>query len=35
MFVTDFDDNGEYVIYLMRGPSACVWMIPGTWGYAD
>jgi hypothetical protein len=31
MYVTDFDDNAEYVRYLTVGPSACIWMIPGTW----
>lgn len=30
MFQTDFDEIAEYVIYLINGPSACVWMIPGT-----
>jgi hypothetical protein len=34
MFVTDFDSNAEYVLYLVPGPSSCIWMIPGTWGDA-
>jgi hypothetical protein len=31
---TEFDANGEYICYwdgAGNSPSACVWMIPGTW----
>lgn len=31
MFDIAFDDYGDFVVSRWEGPSACVWLIPGTW----